>query len=126
MRPVLWEVADVVEQIFRIACSENLHPRPEEFDAAACDYQAANGLTYSKMREEMHQYGAMLEINERAQVIALMRLYRARWRPWDPEGARMRRSSRQPRGEKPAREKSPPKGNESSAALIRSSPRAPP
>jgi hypothetical protein len=31
----------------------------------------------------MRQYGAL---RERAQVIALMRLYRARWRPWDPEG----------------------------------------
>jgi hypothetical protein len=37
----------------------------------------------------------MREIRERVQVIALMRLYRARWRPWDPEGPRARRPSRQ-------------------------------
>jgi len=28
------------------------------------------------MREETNQYGAMLEINERTQVVALMHLYR--------------------------------------------------
>jgi len=55
MRPVLWEVADIVEQIFRIACTE---------------------------------------IHERAQVIALMRLYGRCWRPWEPEGRRARRPSR--------------------------------
>jgi len=47
-RPVLWEVADVVEQIFRIACTENLFPRSEEYDAATCDYQADHGLTYGR------------------------------------------------------------------------------
>jgi hypothetical protein len=87
---VLWEVADIVEQIYTIALTENLYPRPEEFDAAACDYQADHGLTYSKMCEAMRQYGTLTEIHERAQVIALMRLYRARWRPWDPEGRRVR------------------------------------
>jgi hypothetical protein len=55
---VLWEVADIVEQIYRIACIENLHPRPEEFDAATCDYQAEHGLTYARMCEVRHQYGA--------------------------------------------------------------------
>jgi hypothetical protein len=94
---VLWEIADVVEQIFRIACTENLYPRAEEFDAAACDYQAAHGLSYSKMCEQMRQYGTLSEIHERAQVIALMRFYRARWRVWDPEGRRVRLPSRQSR-----------------------------
>jgi hypothetical protein len=97
LRPVLWEVADVVEQIYRIACTENLHPRPEEYDAAAVDYQAAHGLSYSRMCKEMNQYGALGEIHERAQVIALMRFYRARWRVWDPEGRRKSGPSRQPR-----------------------------
>ena len=81
MRPVLWEVADIVEQIFRIACTENLHPRPEEYDAATCDYQGDHGLTYSRMCKQMN--GAFGEIHERAQVIALMRFYRTRWRPFD-------------------------------------------
>jgi hypothetical protein len=94
-RPVLWEVADIVEQIYRIACTENLHPRPEEYDAAAVDYQAAHGLSYSAMCKEMG--GAFSEIHERAQVIALMRLYRGRWRVWDPEGRRRSGPSRQPR-----------------------------
>jgi hypothetical protein len=42
------------------------------------------------MCEVRHQYGALREIRERAQLIALMRLYRARWRPWDPEGRRVK------------------------------------
>jgi len=33
-RPILWEVADFVEQTFFIACTENLHPRPENIQAA--------------------------------------------------------------------------------------------
>jgi hypothetical protein len=87
---VLWEVADIVEQI---SCTENLRPRPEEYDAAACDYQADHGLTYSGMCEAMRQYGTLTEIHERAQVIALMRLYGRRWRPLAPGG---RRASRAP------------------------------
>ena len=97
LRPALWEVTDIVEQIFRIACTENLHLRPEEYDASTCDYQAAHELSYSRMCKEMHQYGTLTEIHERAQVIALMRLYRARWRVWDPEGPRRSGPSRQPR-----------------------------
>jgi hypothetical protein len=74
LRPILWEVADIVEQIFRIACTENLHPRPEEYDAATCDYAAEHGLSMTRMREATRQYGTVGEIHERAQVIALMRL----------------------------------------------------
>ena len=53
LHPVLWEVADIVEQIFRIACTENLFPRPEEYDAATCDYAAAHGLSVNAMREQI-------------------------------------------------------------------------
>jgi len=75
LRPVLWEVADVVEQIFRIAATCNLHPTPRGVRRPRpAIHRAAHGLTYSRMREEMNEYGAMLEINERAQVTALMRL----------------------------------------------------
>ena len=96
LRPVLWEVADIVEQIFRIACTENLHPRPEEYDAATSDYQAGHGLSDSAMHAALRSsLTAMREVRERAQVIALMRLYRTRWRPWDPEGRRVKPSSRQ-------------------------------
>ena len=82
LRPVLWEVTDIVEQIFRIACTENLHLRPEEYDASTCDYQAAHGLSGSAMREALWQYGTLTEIHERPQVITLMRVYGRRWRPW--------------------------------------------
>ena len=94
-RPILWEVADIVEQIFRIAFVENLHPRPEDYDAATVDYRAACGLSDSAMREILRS-SSHARVRERAQVIALMRLYRARWRVWDPEGPRARIPSRQP------------------------------
>ena len=81
---MLGEVADIVEQIFRIACTQNLHPRPEEYDAAACDYQADHGLTYSGMCVAMRQYGTLTEIHERPQF-ALMRFYARCWRPLVPE-----------------------------------------
>ena len=89
-RPRLCELADIVEQIFRIACTENLHPRPEEYDAATCNYVAEHGLSDSAMRSKMRQYGTLTEIHERAQVIALMRLYGRRWRVWDCEGRQHR------------------------------------
>jgi hypothetical protein len=106
-RPVLWEVADILEQIFRIACTENLHPRVEDFETARRDYQAAHGLTNTSMREGLG-LKASREILERAQEIVLMRFYEKRWRVWDSEGRRVN-LSRQPKPEKPPRAKSPPK-----------------
>jgi hypothetical protein len=95
---VLWEVANIVEQIFRIACIENLRPRPEDYDTAADDYRAECGLSDTAMHEALRSsLTAMREIRERAQVIALMRLYAKRWRPWDPEGERVKLPSRQKR-----------------------------
>jgi hypothetical protein len=38
------------------------------------------------MCEQMRQYGTLSEIHQRALLIALIRLYGARWRPSDPEG----------------------------------------
>jgi hypothetical protein len=41
--PVLSEVADIIEQIFHIACTANLGDITlEDYDAAACDHQAAH------------------------------------------------------------------------------------
>jgi hypothetical protein len=97
-RPVLWEVADIVEQIFRIAYTENLHPRPEEYNAATCDYAAEHGLSVTRLREQMRQYGTLSEIHQRAQVIALMRFYSRRWRPSDPEGGVRRHRKARRRG----------------------------
>jgi hypothetical protein len=79
LKPSLRELADIFEQIFHIACTKNLHSRPEEYDAAACDYQAAHGLTYSASK--CTNKGTFSGIHERAQEIALMRLYAKRWRP---------------------------------------------
>jgi len=88
---VLWEVADTVEQIFRIAATCDLHPRPKDYDAAACDYQAAHGLSDTAMHEALRSsLTAMREIRERAQVIALLRLYAKCWRPLVPEGGHAR------------------------------------
>ena len=44
---------------------------------------------------EMRQLSVSREIRERAQVIALLRFYRVRWRVWDPEGGRFKSPSRQ-------------------------------
>jgi hypothetical protein len=94
-KQTLWEVADIVEQIFFIAFVENLHPRPGDYDAATCDYAAEHGLSVTGMGEAMRQSGTLTEIHERAQVIALMRFYAGRWRPWNPEdGVRGRRIAR--------------------------------
>ena len=38
------------------------------------------------MQKALRQYGTLSEIHERAQLIALMRFYARRWRPFDPEG----------------------------------------
>jgi hypothetical protein len=65
LRPVLWEVADIIEQIFRIACTENLHPRTEDYEAATADYQAEHGLSDSAMRLAWRQYGTTSEVHER-------------------------------------------------------------
>src|SRR5262249_48033130 len=91
------EVADIVEQIFRIAATCDLNPRPEEYDAAACDYAAEHGLSVTGMCEQMRQYGTLSEAHERALLIALMRLYEGRRRPWRPEGRRATGPLRQPR-----------------------------
>jgi hypothetical protein len=70
LRPSLQELADILEQIFFIACTENLHPHPEDFEAANRDYQAEHGILASSM----HELGlnAMRDIRERAQAIAPM------------------------------------------------------
>ena len=44
LKPRLHELADIVEPIFFIAATCDLQPRPEEYDAAACDYAAAYGV----------------------------------------------------------------------------------
>src|SRR5215472_13029106 len=95
LRPVLWEVADIVEQIFRIACTEDLRDiAPDDYDAAASDYQAAHELSETAMRKALRSsLTAMRKVRERAQVIALMRLYVRRWRPFEPEGG-YRRAAR--------------------------------
>ena len=43
LRPVLWEVADIVEQIFRVAYTENLHPRLEEYDMRPATIRPTTG-----------------------------------------------------------------------------------
>jgi hypothetical protein len=84
MRPVLWEVADIVEQTFRIAYTESLHPRPEEYDAADCDYAAERGLSDRNGRADAPVRHPERDSRAR-QVVALIRLYGARRRPLDPE-----------------------------------------
>jgi hypothetical protein len=48
-------------------CTENLHLRPEDYDAAYCDYQAAHELSDTARREALRQYSASRAVRERAQ-----------------------------------------------------------
>ena len=83
-KPILWEVADVVEQIFTIALVEDLTPTPEDRYAAILGHQADHGLSVRQMRERLRCcYGTMREFDERARQVRLMRLYAGRWRVWD-------------------------------------------
>jgi hypothetical protein len=91
-KPILWEVADIVEQIFTIALVEDLTPTPED-RYAAIGHQADHGLSVPQMRERLRCcYGTMREVDERARQVRLMRLYASRWRVWDSaERPRFRR-----------------------------------
>jgi hypothetical protein len=40
MQKTLWEVADVIEQIYTIAFTTNLQPDPEDREAAILDHRA--------------------------------------------------------------------------------------
>lgn len=82
--PILWEVADVVEQIFTIALVEDLTPTPEDRYAAILGHQADHGLSVPQMRGCLRCcYGTMRQVDERARQVRLMRLYAGRWRVWD-------------------------------------------
>jgi hypothetical protein len=50
-----------------------VHPRPEDYDAAYCDYQAEHGLSNTAMCETLRQYGHLSEVHERAQASRKMR-----------------------------------------------------
>jgi hypothetical protein len=52
-KPILWEVADIVEQIFTIALVEDLTPTPEDRYAAILGHQADHGLSVPQMRERL-------------------------------------------------------------------------
>ena len=69
---MLWELADVVEQIFTIACTENLYPTTDDRYAAAHEYQAEHQLTYGMQDEMRSNLVAMRDVEERACRIKLM------------------------------------------------------
>jgi hypothetical protein len=79
------------------ALTENLYPDPDDRRAATADYRAEHGLSRSAMRLERLPLSAMREIEVRACVIKLMRIYARRWRVFNPEGPRPRPPSRQPK-----------------------------
>jgi hypothetical protein len=88
-KPVLWEVADVVGQVFAIACVADLTPTAEHRYAAILGYQADHDLSVPQMRERLRCcYGTMREVDERARHVRLMRLYAGRWRVWEFRGGR--------------------------------------
>jgi hypothetical protein len=50
LRPVLWEIADIVEQTFAIAC-ESLYPTANDRHAATRDYRAERRLTKTRIQD---------------------------------------------------------------------------
>jgi hypothetical protein len=76
MQKTLWEVADVIEQIYTIAFTENLQPDLEDREAAILDYRAEQKVARTTMQERLRCcYVTMTEIRLRGQLIKLMRLY---------------------------------------------------
>ena len=52
-KPVLWELADVVEQIITIAATVNLTPTVDDYGAARCDFMAEHRLSKTRVQDEM-------------------------------------------------------------------------
>jgi hypothetical protein len=76
-KPILWEVADVVEQMFTIALVEDLTPTPQDLYAAILGHQADHGLSVPQMRERLRCcYGTMREVDERARQVARLAVAR--------------------------------------------------
>jgi hypothetical protein len=88
---LLHELADVVEQVFTIALTENLYPDACDRRAAIADYGAEHGLSCSAMRLGQLPLSASREVEARARVIKLMRIYAGRWRVFNSEGVQCRR-----------------------------------
>ena len=83
---MLWEVADVVEQIFCIACVEDLTPTADDRYAAILGFQADHGVSVPQMRERLRSCcEALTEVDQRARQVCLMRMYAKRWRVFDCE-----------------------------------------
>jgi len=85
---VLWEVADVVEQIFTLAMTCDLRTvTPEDHEAAVRTYQAEHDLPTTRLREVLRSsLTAMREVDELGRQAKLMRIYMRCWRPCEPEG----------------------------------------
>jgi hypothetical protein len=88
MRPVLWEVADIVEQIFRIAATCDLRDlTPEDREAAIHAYRAMHDLTVTRLRDALRSsLTAIQEVRELSHQAKLMRNYARCLRPLVPEG----------------------------------------
>ena len=87
MRPVLREIADILEQTFAIACIESLYPTANDRHAAIGDYRAEYRLTKTRMQDVLRS-NLMRDIEERAKCAVLVRLYWRRRRVWDPDKQR--------------------------------------
>ena len=110
MQHTLWEVADVIEQIYTIAFTQNLYPSSEDRQAAMADYQAEHEFSTHRLCELLrYNYLTMREIEQRAIRVKLMRLYARRWRPWDSEDRLSMRRARQARRPRPPRKPAPPR-----------------
>lgn len=81
---VLPLIRDVIETIFELAYTADLRPSLDDRNRALADVMAERGDW--AMRRNAYLGGEELE--DRAHVVALMRLCERRWRVWDFEGSR--------------------------------------
>ena len=74
-KPVLWELADVVEQIFTIAFTENLYPSTEPLRRPS-RYAAEHRLSRTRLESAMRgSLLAMWEVEEIACRLRLLQFY---------------------------------------------------
>ena len=88
--PVLWELLDVVERVFTLACTVNLDDvLPEDHVAGCLAYQVDHGMSMTRLREALRgNLNTMREVRAYTAKAKLDRLYWQGWRPCEPSEAR--------------------------------------
>jgi hypothetical protein len=88
LRLSLHELVDILEQIFTIAATCDLRDvTSEDREAAIHAYQAAHGLSATRLRDvPRSSLAAMREVDDLSRQAKLIRIYAKCWRLLVPEG----------------------------------------